>query len=112
MTFEDFLEKMRQYEAQQKAWVINPNRKREVEETYRGIKKLVLEQDPNATVSCTMKEINNGTVYVNINTYWLTIRETKEFAELIKKANNFEIYPRTDETIQLNIAFHGVYKML
>ena len=42
----------------------------------------------------------------------LTVMNTKQFAAMIKKADNFEIYPRTDGKIQLNITFQSVLKTI
>lgn len=40
----------------------------------------------------------------------LTVCDIPEFTKMISKADNFEIYPRTDGTIQLNITFQSVLK--
>ncbi len=42
----------------------------------------------------------------------LTVLDTKQFAAMIEKADNFEIYPKTNGKIQLNIAFQSVLKTI
>ena len=42
----------------------------------------------------------------------LTVCNIPQFTEMISKADNFEIYPRTDGTIQLNITFQSMLKAI
>lgn len=42
----------------------------------------------------------------------LTVLNTKQFAAMIEKADNFEIYPKTNGKIQLNITFQSVLKTI
>ena len=40
----------------------------------------------------------------------LVIEDTHVFREVSELANNFEVYPKTDGTIQMNFAFYGLIK--
>lgn len=42
----------------------------------------------------------------------LTVCNIPQFTEMISKADNFEIYPKTDGTLQLNITFQSVLKAI
>ena len=42
----------------------------------------------------------------------LTVCNIPQFIEMISKADNFEIYPKTDGNIQLNITFQSVLKAI
>ena len=42
----------------------------------------------------------------------LTVCNIPRFTEMISKADNFEIYPKTDGTIQLNITFQSMLKAI
>lgn len=42
----------------------------------------------------------------------LTVCNIPQFTEMISKADNFELYPRTDGTIQVNITFQSVLKAI
>lgn len=42
----------------------------------------------------------------------LTVCNIPQFVRMISKADNFEIYPRTDGTIQLNVTFQSVLKTI
>ena len=42
----------------------------------------------------------------------LTVCSIPKFTQMISKADNFEIYPRTDGTIQLNITFQSMLKTI
>ena len=53
---------------------------------------------------------NMGSISVRLAD--LTVRNIPQFVRMISKADNFEIYPRTDGTMQLNITFQSVLKTL
>ena len=42
----------------------------------------------------------------------LTVLNTRQFAVMIGKADNFEIYPKTNGKLQLNISFQSVLKTI
>jgi len=51
---------------------------------------------------------NLGSISVELDT--LTIYEPKVFADIICKADNFEIYPLTDGRIRLDLTFQSILK--
>lgn len=107
MTLEEFIERLRQYEQQPKRWVVNQEAKERFVAAYKAIKRAVLKEEPDAKVSC---HIDDGDGIITIDASWITVREVKDFCLSLSKANNFEIYPKLNETLQMNILFHGVYK--
>ena len=107
MNFEDFLEMMRQYKEQPKIWTVNPKREMEFSNAYKAIYTMVLKEEPDAKVTC---KVNDGNGIIVIEASWLTIRNVESFCHHLSKANNFEIYPRLDETLCMNIMYHDVYK--
>ena len=42
----------------------------------------------------------------------LTIDNITQFIRMVSQADNFEIYPRTDGTIQLDLTFQSVLKSI
>ena len=57
---------------------------------------------------CNM--FNMGSITARLSD--LTVCNISRFTEMISKADNFEIYPRTDGTIQLNITFQSMLKAI
>ncbi len=49
---------------------------------------------------------NAGSIKVELDD--LTVLNTVKFSSMIEKADNFEIYPRTDGKLQLNITFQSI----
>lgn len=50
--------------------------------------------------------LNIGSITTQLSD--LTVCNIPQFTNMISKADNFEIYPRTDGTLQLNITFQSV----
>jgi hypothetical protein len=40
----------------------------------------------------------------------LLFRKTEWFMKEVELASNFEVYPKTDGTVQMNFTFHGLTK--
>ena len=107
MTLEEFLEMMRKYREQPKIWTVDPERETEFAKAYSAIKAIILKEEPDSVIEC---KVEDGAGVITINASWLTVREIEKFCKALSKANNFEIYPRLDETLCMNITFHDVYK--
>lgn len=56
------------------------------------------------------REFNMGTITAEINS--LTVHEITLFAEMIKEADNFEIYPLVNGNIKIGIAFQSLLKTI
>ena len=56
------------------------------------------------------REFNMGTITAEIKS--LTVHETTLFTEMIKDADNFEIYPLVNGNIKIGIAFQSVLKTI
>ena len=76
------------------------------------LKALLSEEvETEAHVSIEINDLfNSGSISANLNE--LVIHDPTEFSALISEADNFEIYPKTDGTIQLNITFYSVLNFL
>ena len=107
MTLEEFLEILRKYQEQPKIWSVDPAREMEFTNAFKTIQRMVLAEEPDSKVEC---KIDDGNGIIVIEAAWLTIRNVESFCKSLSKANNFEIYPRLDETLCMNIMFHDVYK--
>ena len=107
MTLEEFLELLRKYKESPKIWKVNPRREMEFTNAYNAIREMVLNEEPDSKVEC---KCGDGDGVIVIKASWMTIRNVQEFCKHLSKANNFEIYPKLDETLCMNITFHNVYE--
>lgn len=73
------------------------------------LEALLLENSSQGQVKIEICELfNMGSITVNIED--LTVYDTQEFARIVSRADNFEIYPKTDGTLQLNLGFQSVLR--
>ena len=107
LTLEEFIERMREYEQQPKIWTVDPDAKREFIKAYTSIREMILKEEPESKIAC---KIDDGNGIITIEAEWITVRKVQAFCDSLRKANNFEIYPRLNETLCMNIMFHDVYK--
>ena len=105
-------EKIRGWVEAPKASCINHKKIQEVMQAYEIIKKTVLKNDLDAIVKISEGALQLGSVVIEITTINLTVYSMEEFMETIKNADNFEIYPRVDDQIQINILFEDVIRYI
>lgn len=104
--FDLFARRLLQHLEQQKVFVKNPERFAEVEQAYTIAQKLFA----SSTVTIKDDALQMGALVINIRGYDVTVRGQEEialFSELISKADNFEIYPTTDEKICFALVFRN-----
>ena len=90
-----------EYLAMQKVFIQNPLRMKEVNDATEMACKLF----PEANITLEDDPMQMGAVFLCIEDFDITVRETKEFAEIIRKADNFEIFPTDEENIRISIMF-------
>lgn len=90
-----------EYLRSQKVFVQNPRRIAELD----AATELALKMFPGADITIEGDPLQMGALFLCVKDFDITVRETKEFAELISKANNFEIRPINDDCLRLIIMF-------
>lgn len=94
-----------------KVKMINIERYKKMMEAAAELKDILAESSYQGEIEISIyDEFNMGTVKTRLDD--LTVMNTAKFAAMIAKADNFEIYPRTDGKIQLAIAFQSVLKSI
>ena len=79
--------------------------------TAAELKQILSETDEQGELEIELDErFDMGTISTRLND--LTVMDPSRFAAMIAAADSFEIYPRTDGTLQLNIAFRSVLKTI
>lgn len=91
-----------------KTGVVNDDKMQEVLNAYAIIARIVFPSDPDATIEIAEGALQIGSVVIKVATTDVTVYDTAEFAEATKHASNFQVYPTTDDRVNLDILFDGV----
>ena len=87
--------------------IINPHRIQRVLYTYKVLKYLT--KDVGGTkVSYELHEPYKSMGSVSIAGKNLVFRKPEWFMKAVELADNFEAYPKTDGTVQIDFTFHGL----
>lgn len=99
--FDCFTDKLSEYLKRQKIFIQNPKRMAHVNAATEMACKLF----PDAEITLEDDPLQMGAVILCVKDFDITVRETKEFAELISNADNFEIYSTDDESVKMSVLF-------
>ena len=69
-----------------------------------------LSRDTDAKLSCTVNDICKGMGHINLIFTDLTVNYPIKFYEIAALANNIEIYPKTDGSLQMDLTFYNLIK--
>ncbi len=91
--------------------MIDFDRYKTMMQTASELKDILAENDGKGELEIDICDtFNAGSIKVELEE--LTVLNTRQFAAMIAKANNFEIYAKTNGKIQLNITFQSVLKTI
>ena len=105
--FQQFLSELRNYLKQPKVFVTDINRAREFYNAV-GLAKTLF---PNAKIEINDDPLQTGAMSLHMESIDIVVRGEREinlFVQLISMADNFEIYPISDEEICFAAVFQGV----
>lgn len=91
-----------------KTAIINPYKIQQVLYTYKVLKYLT--KGTNAKVSYELHSPYKSMGSVTISGKNLIFRNAKWFMKAVELSANFEVYPKTDGTVEMNFTFHGLTK--
>lgn len=89
--------------------VKNKARYDEVKQAIQDIADFVWETDENAKINVAPDELTGTSIGVEIIASLVVIDMVDKFCNALHKANNFEVYPRTDGNVGLGLMFEGVF---
>lgn len=89
-----------------KTSIINPKKVQAVLYTYRVLKYLT--KGTNAKITYALNEPYKSMGSVSIVGKELTFSNPKWFMVAVKLASNFNVYPKTNGTVQMDFTFHGL----
>lgn len=110
-TLDAFLEYLRQLREGISVQVVNPDRIKQLQASYNIITQLVRQTDPDAKIECKLHEINDGSAAITVTATDLIIDDIAKFIESLDGVDNFEVYPTTDNKIEIGIMFENVLTM-
>lgn len=90
--------------------MINPYRIQEILYTYKVLKYLT--RGSKAKVTYELHKPYKSMGYVSISGKNLSFKNMKWFLKAVELSSNFEVYPKTNGTIQMNFTFHGLTKII
>lgn len=109
--FETLMQELSDYLEREKVFIKNPARFADVERAT----EIAAELFADASVAVDDDPLQMGALIVRIDGFDVTVRgerEIKLFAELISKANNFEIYAVGDERVRFALVFNNAMTRL
>lgn len=86
--------------------IINPKKVQAVLYTYKVLKYLT--KGTNAKLTYALNEPYKSMGSVSIVGKELTFSNPKWFMVAVKLASNFNVYPKTNGTVQMDFTFHGL----
>ena len=86
--------------------IVNPERIRQVLYTYKVLKYMT--RGTKAKVSYKLHAPYKSMGSVSVIGTDLTFSSPKWIMKAVELASNFEVYPKTDGTVQMNFTFHGL----
>lgn len=90
--------------------MINPYRIQEILYTYKVLKYLT--RGSKAKVTYELHKPYKSMGYVSVSGKNLSFKNMKWFLKAVELSSNFEVYPKTNGTIQMNFTFHGLTKII
>lgn len=88
--------------------IVNPNKVQEVLYTYMVLKYLT--KGTNAKVTYELYAPFDSVGSVTVSGKNLAFRKPDWFIKAIELSSNFEVYPKTNGTVEMNFTFHGLMK--
>ena len=103
---DNIIELIEDYSRDENTAVINPKKMQAVLYTYKVLKYLT--KGTNAKVTYALNEPYKSMGSVSIVGKELTFSNPKWFMVAVKLASNFNVYPKTNGTVQMDFTFHGL----
>lgn len=105
--FHGILDQLSEYLTANKTFTPNPFRETELKNALTTARELF----PNAKIELKDDPLQTGAMILRIEDFEISAtgeREINLFSELIKHADNFEIYPIDDDNVRCAIVFQNV----
>ena len=107
-TFMETMDQLSNWLELPKAYILNPERAKLLEETCDNLQDVLDEEFHDCTIEVKPCPLGFGDVSISFSTYSLTMRNMKKFYEAIQHLSNFEVYPTGDEMVRFSGIFSKV----
>ena len=101
-TFMETMDQLTKWLELPKAYILNPERAKLLEETCDKLQTVLDEEFHDCTLEVNPCPLGLGDVSISLSTYSLTMRNIKKFYEAIQHLSNFEVYPIGDEMVRFS----------
>lgn len=101
--FSKFAAIVEEYLETQKVFVQNPQRMQDVS----AATEIACWLFPDAAIELEDDPLQMGSIILSITDFGIPVRDTKQFADLISNANNFDIYAAGNDLVRISILFRG-----
>lgn len=78
--------------------------------SYLAVKKALKEAGCKAKVTCGQSSLTPSMGYIDIEAKSINMGDLKWFRRATEFADNIEVYPKTDGTVQMSMVFYGIMK--
>lgn len=112
MDFNEFLDGLKKWTEKPHMFILDPVRFKEVEAAYQKLKEIVLDISPDATIEINESKLNDGSYSIVVEADELIVYNVNDFIDVIKCADNFEVYPLRNRNIRISFMFAGVMKLI
>lgn len=107
-TFMETMDQLTKWLELPKAYILNPERAKLLEETRDNLQAILDEEFHDCTLEVKPCPLGFGDVSISFSTYSLAMRNIKKFYEAIQHLSNFEVYPIGDEMVRFSGIFSKV----
>lgn len=104
----DLVEYMKTLEKNTSVSIVNEERVKQFLESYKMVLKSVKHKKGVCEISYKINEPFNNMASINIIGKEITIKDPDTFLKAAKAAANFEVYAKTDGSVQANLTFYGM----
>lgn len=86
--------------------IVNPDKLKEFVFAYNTLQSIFKNTRNKVSYQLHSPHISMGSITIVGKS--VIFKNTKQFLEIVKTASNFEAYPKTDGTIEMNFTFHDL----
>jgi viroplasmin and RNaseH domain-containing protein len=112
MNFETFLKQFDQWQSKPHMFIVNKKRMKTIENAYDILEEMIHKYTPDAHVEINMSVVDDGSASLSVETDEIVAHNVQDFIDIIKDANNFEIYPLNNGNIKISIMFNGIMTLI
>lgn len=112
MDFDNFVEFYKEWNDKPHMFMLNPYRMKQMQAAYQLLEEIEEENNLDFKMQIHTNTFNDGSAYISVVTDDIIVTNIIKFIDVIKDANNFEVYPLVDGRMQMNIMFENLMSLI